>query len=59
MPKKKGGHDDVANEIKALKVDDTPLPKSKNLNVLNEYEKTKKKKTASFVVVGKPILSHI
>lgn len=52
VPKKKGGHDDVANEIKALKVDDTPLPKSKNLNVLNEYEKTKKKKTASFVVVG-------
>jgi len=38
--------------MKALKVD-TPLPKSKNLNVLNEFEKTKSKKSASFVVVGK------
>ncbi|KAK5626349.1 hypothetical protein RRF57_002064 [Xylaria bambusicola] len=35
-----------------MKVDDTPLPKSKNLDVLSEFEKAKKKKNASFVVVG-------
>lgn len=54
--KKKGGGsgaDAAANDLKALKVDDTPLPRSKNLNVLAEYEKSKGKKTASFVVVGK------
>jgi elongation factor 1 alpha-like protein len=51
--KKKGGAaDSVANDVKALKIDDTPLPKSKNFNVLNEFEKSKAKKTASFVVVG-------
>ena len=33
-------------------MDDTPLPKSRNLNVLSEFEKNKGKKTASFVVVG-------
>jgi elongation factor 1 alpha-like protein len=51
--KKGGGTDSVANDVKALKIDDTPLPKSKNLNVLDEFEKSKSKKTASFVVVGK------
>lgn len=55
-PKKKSGADDkpdgVSNGMRALKMDDTPLPKSKNLNVLNEYEKSKSKKSASFVVVG-------
>ncbi|KAJ9151178.1 Elongation factor Tu GTP binding domain-containing protein [Pleurostoma richardsiae] len=50
-PKKKAGSEGVTNDMKALKVD-TPLPKSKNLNVLNEFEKTKSKKSASFVVVG-------
>lgn len=50
--KKAGGVDAVAHDVKALKIDDTPLPKSKNLNVLTEYEKSKSKKTASFVVVG-------
>ncbi|ETS78074.1 hypothetical protein PFICI_10136 [Pestalotiopsis fici W106-1] len=53
--KKKGGDDKVdqtADGIKAIKLDDAPLPKSKNLNVLSEYEKSKSKKSASFVVVG-------
>ncbi|KAH8195039.1 hypothetical protein TruAng_010794 [Truncatella angustata] len=53
--KKKGGDnkvDEATDGVKALKVDDAPLPKSKNLNVLNEYEKSKSKKSASFVVVG-------
>lgn len=50
--KKGGGGDSVTNDVKALKIDDTPLPKSKNFNVINEFEKSKSKKTASFVVVG-------
>ncbi|RYP12189.1 hypothetical protein DL767_011394 [Monosporascus sp. MG133] len=55
--KKKGGPDEKAastsDGLKDLKIDDTPLPKSKNLDVLSEYEKSKSKKSASFVVVGK------
>lgn len=51
--KKKAGVDSVANDVKALKIDDAPLPKSKNLNVLSEFEKSNSKKRASFVVVGK------
>ena len=53
--KKKGASDEkaVSDGIKDLKVDDTPLPKSKHLNVLSEFEKSKSKKSASFVVVGK------
>jgi elongation factor 1 alpha-like protein len=39
--------------MKSLAIDDTPLPASKNLDVLSEYEKTNTKKSASFVVVGK------
>jgi elongation factor 1 alpha-like protein len=39
--------------VKSLKIDDAPLPKSKNLDVLGEYESSKKKKSASFVVVGR------
>ncbi|KAK3342880.1 P-loop containing nucleoside triphosphate hydrolase protein [Neurospora tetraspora] len=44
--------DGVTNQVNQLKIDDTPLPKSRNLNVLSEFEKQKGKKTASFVVVG-------
>lgn len=44
--------DALASEVKALKVEDAPLPKSKNLDVLSEFERNKGKKTASFVVVG-------
>jgi elongation factor 1 alpha-like protein len=42
----------VTAGVKALAVSDVPLPKSKNLNVIEEYEKSKPKKHASFVVVG-------
>ncbi len=43
----------AANGVKGLKIDDSPLPpRSKNLDVLGEYEKSKAKKSASFVVVG-------
>ncbi|KAM7199651.1 HBS1-like protein [Rhypophila sp. PSN 637] len=52
-PKKKGAAstDAITSEVKALKIED-PLPKSRNLNVLSEFEQSNKKKTASFVVVG-------
>ncbi|KAK8098601.1 uncharacterized protein PG998_014087 [Apiospora kogelbergensis] len=54
--KKTAGHDvkmDQASEgVKALNVDDAPLPKSKNLDVLKEYKNSKAKKSVSFVVVG-------
>ena len=52
--KQKGASDtkDVTNGVKDVKIDDTPLPKSKNLDVLSEFEKSKSKKSASFVVVG-------
>ncbi|KAI4603972.1 Hsp70 suppressor, GTPase facilitates ribosomal subunit dissociation [Pestalotiopsis sp. 9143b] len=53
--KKKGTDDKIdqtADGVKTIKLDDAPLPKSKNLNVLSEYEKKQSKKSASFVVVG-------
>lgn len=55
--KKNGGSDgkngNITEGIKGVTIDDTPLPKSKNLDVLKEFEKAKAKKSASFVVVGK------
>jgi elongation factor 1 alpha-like protein len=42
--------------VKTLKIDDSPLPKSKNLNVLSEFEASGSKKRASFIVVGKSYL---
>ncbi|KAI3324266.1 hypothetical protein HD806DRAFT_494567 [Xylariaceae sp. AK1471] len=44
--------DSTTDGIKAMKIDDAPLPKSKNLDVIGEFEKAKRKKNASFVVVG-------
>jgi len=44
--------DQIANGVEALKVDDTPRATSKNLDVLQEYEKLEKKKEANFVVIG-------
>lgn len=43
---------EVAKNLKELKIAETPLPKSKHLNVLKEYEKSQQKRSASFVVVG-------
>ncbi|KAJ2990424.1 hypothetical protein NUW58_g2957 [Xylaria curta] len=51
-PGSKEKDDDVIDGIKAIKVDDAPLPKSKNLDVISEYEKAESKRNASFVVVG-------
>ncbi|KAI0155296.1 P-loop containing nucleoside triphosphate hydrolase protein [Xylariaceae sp. FL1272] len=54
--KKKVGSESKDNgpaaALKGLKIDDTPLPKSKNLDVISEFERAKSKKSASFVVVG-------
>ncbi|KAI1380283.1 hypothetical protein F4677DRAFT_441599 [Hypoxylon crocopeplum] len=47
-----GKSDEAVDGMKGLKIDDAPLPKSKNFDVLKEFEKTKTKKSASFVVVG-------
>ncbi|XDG05835.1 hypothetical protein ABKA04_005450 [Annulohypoxylon sp. FPYF3050] len=44
--------DEVLDGVKSLKIDDAPLPKSKNLDVLREFDKNRGKKSASFVVVG-------
>jgi elongation factor 1 alpha-like protein len=35
-----------------MKIDDTPRATSKNLDVLAEFEKTKAKNAANFVVIG-------
>ncbi|KAG8164578.1 hypothetical protein KVR01_004853 [Diaporthe batatas] len=43
---------EAAKSLKELKIAEVPLPKSKNLNVLKEYEKSQGKRSASFVVVG-------
>ncbi|TVY53590.1 HBS1-like protein, partial [Lachnellula suecica] len=44
--------DQIAQGVEAVKLDDTPKAKSKNLDVLAEYEKAKKKNAANFVVIG-------
>jgi elongation factor 1 alpha-like protein len=38
--------------VAGLSVQETPKPKSKNLNVLDEFKKAEMKNSASFVVVG-------
>jgi elongation factor 1 alpha-like protein len=42
----------VTGDVASLSIQDTPKPKSKNLNVLEEFRKAKMKNAASFVVVG-------
>ena len=42
----------LANGVNALSVDESSRAKSKNLDVLAEYEKTKAKGNANFVVIG-------
>lgn len=44
---------DLSGDVNKLKIEDTtPLPKSKNLNVLKEHANNNRKKELSFVVVG-------
>jgi elongation factor 1 alpha-like protein len=40
-----------------LKVDDTPRARSKNLDVLKEWDKVEKKNEANFVVIGMFVFS--
>lgn len=44
--------DTVVQGVAALKIDETPKVKSKNIDVVAEYEKTPSKNAANFVVVG-------
>ncbi|KAG4436574.1 hypothetical protein IFR05_007928 [Cadophora sp. M221] len=44
--------DQIANGVEAVKLDDTPRARSKNLDVLSEFEKAQKKNAANFVVIG-------
>jgi hypothetical protein len=39
--------------VEKLTVDETPKVKSKNLNVVQEFEKSGMKRMANFVVIGK------
>ncbi|PFH56039.1 hypothetical protein XA68_17172 [Ophiocordyceps unilateralis] len=43
---------EVTNGVSSLKVNETPPPKSKGLDVVKELEKSNVKKSTSFVVVG-------
>ena len=51
--------DQIANGVEALRVDDTPKAKSKNLDVLAEFEKRKAKNAANFVVIGRFFASFV
>ncbi|KAN0120239.1 P-loop containing nucleoside triphosphate hydrolase protein [Hyaloscypha variabilis] len=42
----------IANGVEAVKLDDTPRARSKNLDVLAEFEKAETKNAANFVVIG-------
>lgn len=43
---------DLGQELNKVKVDDTPKAKSKNLDVIAQFEKSKTKNAANFVVIG-------
>ena len=49
----------IENGISKLVVDDSPKAKSKNLDVIAEFGKSKKKNAANFVVIGKTLLTTI
>lgn len=50
---KKNNGDKLAESIEKLAVEETPRIKSKNLNVVEEFEKSGMKRMANFVVIGK------
>ncbi|KAI4100285.1 MAG: hypothetical protein L6R37_005571 [Teloschistes peruensis] len=43
---------DLSDSVSDMTFDEGPRPKSKNLDVLAEFEKTKAKRAANFVVIG-------
>lgn len=42
------------NGVANVTIQDTPRVKSKNIDVIAEYNKTKRKNAANFVVIGIP-----
>ncbi|CAI7657707.1 unnamed protein product [Penicillium glandicola] len=48
----KKGQSDLAGGMKELSVEDKVTVKSKNLDVISEYEKSTRKRSANFVVIG-------
>lgn len=42
----------VTDGIGKVAIEDAPRAKSKNLNVMAEFEKSKRKNAANFVVIG-------
>ncbi|OLN85316.1 HBS1-like protein [Colletotrichum chlorophyti] len=49
---KSTGTNTPINEMQQLQVDDSAIPKNKKLDVVKEFEQSKNKRSASFVVVG-------
>lgn len=44
---------DLSASVDVLKIDEGPKPKSRNLDVLAEFEKSRAKKAANFIVIGR------
>ncbi len=50
----------ISNGLGKVAIDDSALrAKSKNLDVLAEYEKTQRKNAANFIVIGKSTNHHV
>jgi elongation factor 1 alpha-like protein len=49
----KKGQSDLADGVKELSVEDKMTVKSKNLDVISEYKKSTRKRSANFVVIGR------
>ena len=45
----------IADAVNELSIKSAPRAKSKNLNVIEEFEKLKTKRAASFVVIGQQL----
>lgn len=49
----KKGQSDLAGGMKELSVEEKVTVKGKNLDVLSEYKKSTRKRSANFVVIGR------
>ena len=47
------GINTVTSDLSKIIISEAPRPKNKNINVVEEYNKSKRKKSANFVVIGK------
>jgi hypothetical protein len=52
LAQKKANLDKLAGSVDKLTVEETPKVKSKNLNVVEEFERSGMKQMANFVVIG-------